>query len=184
MEKLSFRIYLRALEPDDCLKTHKWRNDPYYQQGIESVKRYISLDTERRWIANAIKDHECFKNIRFAIVLKENDDMIGLVFLKNVDFVNRKAGYGIFLGESRGKGLASEAHMLILEYAFMDLGLERVAGGVLEDNIPSIKSLEEVGFQREGLLRNAAYKNGTFCNLLEYSLLKDEYIKRYVKNKE
>jgi RimJ/RimL family protein N-acetyltransferase len=177
MNKEHFRVYLRALELEDYHKTHKWRNDPVYQEGVVSVKRYISLDTEKRWIENAIKEHENQKVLRFGITLKESNEIIGVSSLHSLNLINRNSRYSYFLGKERGKGFMKEAHYLTLEYAFKEIGLMRVAAGVLDDNIASIKSLEKIGFTKEGLFRNAVFKNGMFRNLLEYSMLREEFLK-------
>lgn len=179
MDTTKFRVYLRALEPEDYLKTHKWRNDPVYQDGVVSVKRYVSLETEKKWVEHAIKEHESLKTVRFGVVLKETNEIIGLFFLKNIDFVSKQTKYGILIGENRGKGIAKEALILLLEYTFLELGLERISGGTLEDNFASIKTIESVGFVREGVLRNGAYKNGKFKNVLIHSMLREEFMSNY-----
>jgi RimJ/RimL family protein N-acetyltransferase len=178
----NFRIFLRALEPNDYVQTHVWRSSPEYLSGVVSVRRFISLDTEKRWIDNAIKEHEQLKAIRFAIILKEPNEMVGVVYLKNIDLLSSQASVGIIVGSNMKKGIGYEAMVMCLNYAFMDLGIERVHGRIFEHNIASIKLVTKVGWVREGLLRNAAYKDGKYCNLLLYSMLKDEYIEKYISN--
>ena len=181
MDKKIFRVYLRALEPEDYLITQAWRNDPVYQAGVASVKRFISIDTEKRWIENAIKEHENLKALRLAVVLKETDEMVGMVFLTDINMIYKSAKVGSLIGsnENRGKGYITEARFLLFEYAFMELGLERISATILEDNYASIKSAERVGYVKEGVLRNAVYKDGEFKNIIAYSILRDEFITRY-----
>lgn len=174
-----FRVYLRALEVDDHVAIHEWRKEEYYHQGVISVKRFSSLDTERRWIENAIKEHEALRSVRLGVVQKSDDNLVGIVFLKSIDLISRQASEGIFLGLCRGIGYSSEARILNLKYAFYDLGLERVTSRIIEGNLPSIKSAERAGFQREGLLRHAAFKDGRFLNVAIYSMLNSEFIERY-----
>ncbi|WP_369686335.1 GNAT family N-acetyltransferase [Photobacterium leiognathi] len=52
------------------------------------------------------------------------------------------------------KGYATEAIQLILNHAFIDLGLERVESKQFINNLVSIKLHEKVGFYKEGVLRN------------------------------
>ena len=181
LKKENFRIFLRALEFDDFNKTLKWRHDSVYQKGVASTNRFISVETEKKWIENAIKNHEQGTEIRLAVIIKEDEEMIGMVYLTNINYINGTAIMGSLLGvdENRGKGYITEARYLLFEYAFMQLNLQRISATILENNVSSRKSVEKFGYVREGLLRNAVFKNGEYHNLVAYSMLKDEFIKRY-----
>lgn len=174
-----FRVYLRALEMEDAELTHAWRLDPVHNNGIITMRRYSSLSTEKKWLENAIKDHEVLKATRMAIVKKDNNEMIGIVSLKSIDMITRQASEGIFIGRNRGMGYSVEARILNLEVAFMDLGLQRVTSRILCENNASIASVKKVGFIHEGVLRQAAYKDGCFKDIAVFSLLREEYIKLY-----
>jgi RimJ/RimL family protein N-acetyltransferase len=174
-----YRVYLRALELDDCELIHSWRSDPVYNAGVIPTRRYSSLATEKRWIENAIRDHESLKISRLAVVVRESNEMIGVVSLKSIDFVTRQAAEGIFIGSCRGNGYSIEARILNLEVAFMDLGLERVTSRILVENNASISSVIKVGFVSEGIMRHAAFKNGKHKDVAVFSMLRNEYIDMY-----
>ena len=55
--------------------------------------------------------------------------------------------------EATGRGLASKALNLVIEYGFGTLGLHRIAADIDPDNTSSISLFLRAGFQREGLLR-------------------------------
>jgi RimJ/RimL family protein N-acetyltransferase len=176
------RIYLRALEPEDYELIHQWRSDSGYQEGVVSMKRYTSKETERKWVERAIESHERGENLRFGIVLKETDELIGLVYLAGIDHVHKKAGFGSWIGEpeNRGLGYVTEARLQALDYAFNELRLERIGAKVLESNTASKRSVEKFGYVREGTLRKYVYKNGRYNDVAIYSLLREEYLKRYM----
>ncbi len=178
-----FRVYLRALELSDAEITCRWRNDETYRRGVESMKRYISLETEKRWVEQAIRDHEALKAARFGIVLKESDELIGLVHLSKIDMVNRHANVGSLIGEERhrGKGYVSEARFLLFEYGFLELGLQCISTRILETNTASIRSAERFGYVREGVLRRRVYKDGAFRNLIAVSMLREEFMKKHAE---
>lgn len=179
--KERFSVYLRALEPGDAETTHKWRNDETYRRGVTSTTRYVSLDTERRWIDQAIRDHENLKHVRFGLCLKRNDELIGMMQILDIDMVNRNAAFGIMIGgdKHRGIGYVIEAGYLLFEYCFIELGLERISARVLEGNRSSRRMLEKFGFVNEGLLRNAVYKGGGFQNMVQYSALREQFMEQY-----
>ena len=55
--------------------------------------------------------------------------------------------------EATGRGLASKALQLVVDYGFAQLGLHRIAADIDPDNNASISLFLRAGFQREGLLR-------------------------------
>lgn len=171
------RIYLRALEPDDYMTTYKWRQDPEYQDGVASTARYVSMETERKWLERVITNHEKGLEVRLGIVLKESEEFIGMIYLTEIDHINKNASIGSLIGEKehRRKGYITEARTLILVHGFNELGLERISGYVVEYNEGSSRSYEKLGFHKDGVLRNAIYKKGEFQNIVVYSLLKSEF---------
>ena len=82
-------------------------------------------------------------------------------------------GY-LLLTEYWSKGIMTEAVRLICEEAFSLLDIVRITGLVYAPNIASQRVLEKNGFVREGLQRNAVYKNGRISDLCLYGKLKQE----------
>lgn len=62
-----------------------------------------------------------------------------------------------------------------MEYAFLNIGLERIYAETLEQNKPAIKSLEKWNFVFEGKVRKAVYLAGKRWDRLRYSILIEEY---------
>ena len=71
---------------------------------------------------------------------------------------------GIVIGESayRGKGYGTDAINAILDFAFGELGLERVSLSTLADNQAGQHAFEKAGFKLEGTARNATFNRGKF----------------------
>jgi len=68
---------------------------------------------------------------------------------------------GYWLGEEFwGRGLATRAVTAAAGWAFDHYKLARVYAFVFTHNVASIRVLEKSGFEREGLLRRSAIKNG------------------------
>jgi ribosomal-protein-alanine N-acetyltransferase len=168
-------IYLRAFEIEDYKKINQWRKDAEMNKLTTSPKRFVSSEVEKRWVEEKIFS----QNERYlAICLLSNDTIIGYMSLIDIDMLNRTAfwsGYRIGDKENREKGYGSQAAMLLLEYAFEELGMNRVYGESLEDNKVSLKICESLGFKREGVLRNHVFKNNAFHNIVPLGKLKEEY---------
>lgn len=169
------RVYLRALELDDYMKIHEWRNDNVIRRNFSGVPMFSSSENEKKWVENRIFDKE---SVTCAICIKENDQFIGVVFLNNIDYHNRSASAPIFIGEKKywKEGYATEARILIMKYAFVDRGLERICDFVIEDNIASIKIHEKTGYKKEGILRKSHYVDNVFHNEFVYGCLKEDFL--------
>jgi RimJ/RimL family protein N-acetyltransferase len=115
-------------------------------------------------------------NIRCSI-LNEKEQVLGLVSLTNIDRMNQTALFHIMIGDSthRDKGIGSYATNEILRHAFYDINLNRVELTVLESNNRAIALYEKLGFKKEGIKREAVYKNGKFVNMIFMAILKSEY---------
>lgn len=176
------RVYLRAFEPDDYVLLHKWRNDEEIGHYFSGTFRFTSTLNEKKWLEEKIFDKN---NVNCAICIKETNEFIGCIFLNNIDYLNRSAHCPTFIGakEHWNKGYATDARVLMLKYAFYDIGLERVWANVHEDNIGSLKMHEKCGYKKEGVLRRASYVNGEFKDLVVLSVLKEEF-KEIIKDYE
>ena len=70
------------------------------------------------------------------IFLKKTSRHIGNITLHQIDWRNRHAEIGIFIGDknARGKGYASESIKLIAEHAFSRLNLRKLYTGMVKGN--------------------------------------------------
>lgn len=169
------RIYLRALEPNDYLTSIQWRKDDTIWSQLCGVKYYVSESYEKKWVEEAIWDKS---KIRLAICLKENNLYIGNVYITDINQVTRSGTSHILIGnkDCLGKGYASEAYKLLLDYAFKERGMHRIVAHVLEDNVASIALHKKCGYTQEGIFRKAVFKNGKWQNQIVFSILENEYL--------
>lgn len=80
-----------------------------------------------------------------------------------------------FAPEYHGQGYGTDAAIQMIQYAFDDKNLRRVAASVGSFNDASIGLLETLGFKHEGTLREAAWYRGEYHDMLWYGLLRDEW---------
>jgi RimJ/RimL family protein N-acetyltransferase len=85
---------------------------------------------------------------------------------------------GIGIGERDywGKGYGTDAMKLCLQYAFMELGAQRVSLGLLEYNARALKSYEKAGFKLEGRMRQEMLREGKRTDTLWMGILRDEWL--------
>jgi UDP-4-amino-4,6-dideoxy-N-acetyl-beta-L-altrosamine N-acetyltransferase len=164
------RALLRPLALTDLRRCVKWFSDP---EVIRFLGRNspVTMAEEERWF----RDYERRTDEQIFAIEVEGDH-IGNLGLHKIDRIHRKAEVGIVIGEPTfwSKGYGTEAMRLALRYGFDDLGLNKVSLDVLETNVRAIRTYERLGFQREGLHRDEAYKDGRFINVIRMSLLARE----------
>lgn len=160
------KCYLRSLEISDCLKAYvTWMNDDNINAYLES--RFKS------WTESDIKDYivkmeESKSDYLLGIFDRKSDTHIGNIRIGSIHSYHRFASIGIIIGEKTfwGKGYATEAIELAVNYAFSDLKLHKVTAGSYDENEASIKAFENCGFKREGLLENQYYNGENYTDLV------------------
>jgi RimJ/RimL family protein N-acetyltransferase len=167
------RIYFRPLEPADELLLRRFINDPHNWQGLHT-RGPINECREREWIDQQGKSTTDFV---WGIVVRDDDRLIGTTGLHQIDPIARKAEFGINVGDRafQSKGYGTEAVRLALRYGFEELNLNRLALSVFANNPRAISCYQKVGFQPEGCHRQAAYKNGQYCDVYRFAILRAEW---------
>lgn len=137
-------IYIRPLRTADALISFHWRNDPeIWTYTASRPNRVITAAIETEWIDRALADTT---SKRFAICIEGTDEYIGNVQL--TDIADGNAQFHIFIGAKAhwGKGVATAATRLMLEFARDKLQLTRCFLEVNINNLAAIKSYEKNGF--------------------------------------
>ncbi len=175
------KVILRAVEEEDLEMLRELSNSPDFENMIVGWSFPISKRNQVEWFQSSKNGLE---QLRYTIETSE-DGAVGMIGLKDIDWKNGSAdglGMRIARKEIRTKGLATDAWMTLLKYAFEELRLNRVNGSVLEYNTASKRVCEKVGFKAEGIKRSAVYKKGSYHNLVTFGVLKSDYYELIEKN--
>jgi len=169
------RLRLRWLEERDVDALYEIFGDP-------AVIRYWSSPalTDRKAAARLlqeIRDYAVQGTLyQWGVALRNGDQVIGTVTLAWINREHRRADVGFALAASAwGQGYATEAVARLIKYAFDDMELHRLGADVDPRNERSIRLLERLGFQREGLLRERYHLAGEVQDSLILGLLRREY---------
>jgi RimJ/RimL family protein N-acetyltransferase len=91
----------------------------------------------------------------FAIVHVGDGEFLGVAVAPQIDRAARTAELGYVVAPSaRGRGVASEALRLMTEWAFDELGMERLELLISVENEASKRVAARCGYVREGVLRS------------------------------
>jgi ribosomal-protein-alanine N-acetyltransferase len=115
-------------------------------------------------------DNEPSARLRIAIADRENDHLVGTVGFHTVSEQNRSAEIAYDLHPSMWhKGVATNIATAVVAWAHKEPEMVRVQATVLQSNASSIRVLERVGFEREGLLCAYRIVRGTPGNFYMYA---------------
>ena len=168
------QVYIRLMEDKDVPYKVKWINDPEIRHTLNFEYPISEIGT-RKWLHN-VTGNASRKD--FIVCNKESDKPIGYGGFIGIDIKNSKAESYMGIGEKnlQGKGIGLEIRKLLLDYAFLELDLNKVYAYVWEKNTPMIKLNEKVGFQIEGLLRQDILSHGEKRNRHVMGILREEYL--------
>lgn len=171
MELISKDLVLRPIMQADTDDILRWRNQ-------DSVKKYfikqqnIQREDHMKWMKNRVETGEV---VQFIMASQTDGCSIGTVYLQDIDYENRKAEYGIFIGEGRftGRGYGTIAAECMIKYAFEKLNLHKLYLRVYEDNYRAISSYTKAGFRKEALLKDDVRIHGVYRNIVLMGIVKE-----------
>lgn len=168
------KITIRKFERDDIPKKVEWINNPENNQFLH-YDIPIEIGKTQRWFDNNIG-----RTDRYDAVIEADGIPCGTIGLLNIDSKNSKAEYYIAMGETslKGKGVSPKASKLILEYAFNELGLNKIYLFTETENIAAQRLFEKVGFVKEGCIREDILSRGKFVDRYAYGICKKDYLNR------
>ena len=173
-------IYLKLLDVKDAVHMEGWLNNP--EVIVPYCGRYIptTVSQQEKWIDRVNNSKE---EVRFGIY-KKDDFIIGMVGLSKIDWYNRKACFGIMIGESRGHGYGKLATKMCVDYGFYYLGLQSIWAECQSDNIASSKSMFAAGFRFCGKWPQGCFRNGKYIDLHLYSLTRESWNDQFFGEEE
>lgn len=174
-------VTLRAMEETDQEMLREMVNDPEIEKMVGGYSFPVSKEQQSNWFHSNMNTQN---NIRLIIETKE-DGPIGFANIVNIDWKNRSAFHGIKIANKRfrAKGIGTDTVMAIMRYAFEELQLNRLDGSIIQHNEASKKLYcDKCGWQIEGVIRNAIFKQNKYHDNLIVGILRDEYFELINKN--
>lgn len=154
----------------DVDQLNAWQNDPGIRDLTMGFRGPVQPRTTQDWVA-ALQNQGLQSRALFAIRVEGR--IQGVVQLHGIDWLQRSALLGIYVGDAatRGSGLGLGATALILDYGFSGLDLVRIGLEVLSDNVGARRLYEKLGFHHEGTKRSAYNLGGVRRDVELYGIL-------------
>ncbi len=165
-----FGVKLRPLERDDLTFIHQldnnasvmryWFEEPYesFVELSELYIKHIHDQSERRFI------------------VEHNGTKVGVVELANINQIHRRAEFQIIIAPAhQGKGYASAAAKLAIDYSFSVLNLYKLYLIVDKENEKAIHIYSKLGFEKEGELIHEFFVNGEYRNTIRMCIFQHHF---------
>ena len=169
----SERLILREFIDNDFEAVHAYATD------LE-VLRYMewgpNSEGETREFLARSQSHasaEPRTGYELAVVEKATDGLLGGIGL-HADGTQAMLGY-CFARHAWGKGYATEAARLLVDFGFDSLGIHRVWARCDSENGTSLRVLEKLGMRREGYFKHDCQIRGEWRNTALFAILEDEW---------
>lgn len=164
-------LKIRALEETDLDFVHHlnneysimsyWFEEPYQSLSeLQSLyKKHLLDESERRFI------------------IENDSERIGVVELVEIDFIHSNCEIQIIVDEGYGgKGYASQAFKMAIDYAFLVLNLHKIYLFVYVTNEKAVHIYQKQNFKIEGTLQEHFYTRGKYNDCHVMGLLRDDWI--------
>lgn len=140
-----------------------------------------TIETEaelKNYVLKALEQNNNSQAIPFLVYDKQSQAYAGCTRYMNIDWINKNLEIGsTWIGKNfQGTGLNGKMKRLMIDYAFQNMGFERITFKVDERNVRSRKAVEKLNAVLEGILRQDVYLSKEYKrNTCVYSILKNEW---------
>lgn len=153
---------IRKPEVRDIETMAMWLASSSYVDNISGFKG-MNADHYRRKAEAMLQSNadDCSLNKYFLVEDRFNGNPVGLAMLCKIDWKNRHAEYAFIVGDERYRSrlTASDMNVVMYNYFFNELDLNKVYGYVFDANTVSLR-MHAFGGSQDGTLRQHKMKDG------------------------
>lgn len=175
------KVMLRAYKKEDIEKACEFMNDFDTRRLMTPAVPFpFMLEQEAKWYESLLNNKDSYN---FAIEDIESKKYIGGCGVNHIDWTNRIATVGIFIGEKdfRDKGYGTDAMKALIRFIFEQMNVNKIKLNVFSFNPRAKRCYEKCGFVLEGTLRQELFRDGKYHDEYVMSILLDEW-KNTAKN--
>ena len=136
-----------------------------------------TVEDERRWVENRLTAEARGQGTPPLIIYRGT--LVGAIGFDRIDSLNKACEVGYWMAEdAQGSGIVTRTCHALIDYAFDQLGMNRVQIRAATDNKRSRAIPERLGLVFEGIQRQAGLVRGEFQDIAVYSMLASEWTDR------
>jgi RimJ/RimL family protein N-acetyltransferase len=168
-------VRLGPIERDYLPHYVEWLNDWEVRRFLApTLPHPLTLQDEEDWFNHQRNDQQ---SKIFAILTRSGGRVIGNCGLHQIDWPNRSATLGIFIGDRQywGKGFGTDAIRTLLRYGFEEANLRRIQLEVFAFNPRALRVYDKCGFKLEGTRKQVLFREGDWHDEHILAILRDEW---------
>lgn len=173
------KVELRTVDPQKAKLVNEWFNDPHITKNLNWGIIPMSVEASRQFAERNQRPTSTDRVFSIhALDLPEGTETyIGHIGLHRIDWQNRVAELGIVIGkrEHLSNGYGSDAIQTLLQFAFMEMNLNRVFLHHFAFNERGHHAYLKAGFKEEGRMRQQIFRNGKYWDVIFMGILKEEF---------
>lgn len=185
-------IFLDLPKTRVCLRPVDKKDVPFLKWAMnnEAITKYMqirspfTMEDEEEWYSRVSKKSE--SQVVLVIALKPSHKPIGTISINSIQPSNRTGVTGTVIGyeELLGKGLGTEAKMLLLHHAFNTLNLRQIYSSVFSFNARSLAYAKKCGYEKYAVTPEHLYRDGEYHDIHHFRVTRDMWLPKWEKFKE
>lgn len=176
IHKIDEDISLKIIELKDAERIFKLTNESrgYLREWLPWLDHTTKPEDTVEFIKICLKGYSENKSLNTVILFK--GAIVGVASFNSINWSNKTAYIGYWLGEGfQGNGIMTKVAKALTDYAFIELGLNRVEIRAAVENKKSRSIPERLGFKNEGCIRQAEWLYDHYVDHVVYGILADEW---------
>jgi len=133
----------------------------------------------KQWVSTLYAESGCLSEKSGLLVVEADGSLVGRVTWHIVEYGPGSNSNALRVGiallpDARGRGMGAEAQRKLAEYLFATTTAHRIEAGTDIENLAEQRSLEKAGFTRDGLMREAQFRDGKRHDIVVFSRLRTD----------
>lgn len=169
-------LRLRSLQLEDAEELFRLvdANRTHLREWLPWLDSTTGVESQRDFIRSILDQEARGQGGVYAVLADER--IVGVAGYHPIRWTNRSVDIGYWLAsEAVGKGIMTRCCRALVDHAFTELGLNRVAIPVAVGNARSRAVPERLGFKIEGTIRDAEWLYDHYVDHVLYAALQREW---------
>lgn len=155
-----------------------WRTSEFVTKYMYTDIEY-NLSQQQKWLESIRKD----ENGRYWL-MSYRDTLFGFISITSLDWQHKRAYWNFYIGDSSFSMLAGFIGAYMYNYAFYKMGLEKLMGEVMAENI-AVRNLHlKQGAREVGFYEKHIYKNDSWHDVYIFEMTKTRWEEKGEKFKK
>lgn len=168
-------LSFKRLAQDDLEQVLEWRTSEHVTQYMYTdIEK--NIDNQRRWFQRISQDPS-----QHYWIIQYKGESIGLISMYELSKLHRRASLGFYIGDLNYARLAGHVHAYLYNFAFFQLGLNKLCAEVMEGNDGMMAIHKHHGFTHEATYKQHIYKYDRFHDVYYLELMASTWLEQCKK---